>query len=191
MKLKSKVVIKEKGQSAVLPKSFKEMLVSLKWSSKVDLDLMAFYETKDGKKGAIYSKLLGGSHGDLNAHPFMELSGDEGVGAGGGDSEETMTIASLDNMAKVHIAALNYTAQSKGTPEAFGNYDGGITVKTDGQSEEDSFGLFLDSMEKGTIALIATIDNTGLTGPKLIKENEVLSLQDFVARVPQASVLTK
>lgn len=191
MQLKSKVVIKEKGQSAVLPSSFKEMLVSLKWTKDVDLDLMAFYETKDGQKGAIYTKNLGGSHGNLNAHPFMQLSGDEGVGAVGGDNEETMTISSLSNLAKVYIAALNYTAQSTGTPEAFGNYDGGITVKTDGQSEEDSFGMLLDSMDKGTVALVATIDNTGVAGPKLIKENEVLSLADFVAKVPQASVLAK
>jgi uncharacterized protein involved in tellurium resistance len=191
MQLKSKVVLKDKGQSAVLPASFNEMLVSLKWTKDVDLDLMAFYTTKDGQDGAVYTTNLGGSHGDLNAHPFMKLSGDAGVGAQGGDNQEDLTISKLDTMKKIFIAALNYTAQSKNTPEAFGDYDGGIQVKTDGQSDEDSFGLLLDSMEKGTVALIATIDNTGVAGPKLVKENRVMSLQDLVAAVPQAVCLTK
>jgi len=191
MQLKSKVVLKEKGSSAVLPSSFKEMLVSLKWTKDVDLDLMAFFDTKDGKKGGIYTNLLGGNLGDLNAHPFMKLSGDAGVGAQGGDNQEDLVISKLDNLAKIYIVALNYTVQQAGGSESFGDYDGGITVKTDGQKEEDSFGMLLDSMEKGTVALVATIDNTGVAGPKLIKENKVMSLADLVAAVPAASVLTK
>ena len=45
----------------------------------------------------------GGSLGSLNSFPFMELSGDEGVGAIGGNNRETMTIAKLDDIEELHI----------------------------------------------------------------------------------------
>jgi len=46
---------------------------------------MAFYKTKDGRTGGVYSdNYAGGSLGDLNGFPYIELSGDEGVGAAGG-----------------------------------------------------------------------------------------------------------
>ena len=47
--IKAKVVLKTKGHEAYIP--LKQMMVSLKWSSAVDLDLMAFYKAKDGPVG--------------------------------------------------------------------------------------------------------------------------------------------
>lgn len=35
--------------------TLENMLVHLTWTADVDLDLMAFYETKNGKAGAVYS----------------------------------------------------------------------------------------------------------------------------------------
>ena len=80
--------LKQKGASANLG-AFKQLKVSLIWTSAVDLDLMAFYKTKDGRTGGVYSdNYAGGSLGDLNAFPFLQLSGDEGVGATGGANQD-------------------------------------------------------------------------------------------------------
>ena len=77
---------------------FKQLKVSLIWTSAVDLDLMAFYKTKDGRTGGVYSNnYAGGSLGDLNQFPFIQLAGDEGVGALGGDNREDLRIANLDD----------------------------------------------------------------------------------------------
>ena len=43
----------------------------------------------------------GGTLGNLNGFPFIQLSGDAGVGAKGGDNEETLRIAKLDDLAEV------------------------------------------------------------------------------------------
>ncbi len=105
--IKPKVVLENKGDEAYV--SVKQLLVTLKWTADVDLDLMAFYETKDGKKGGVFSNLYpGGSLGSLNTFPYIELSGDEGVDAKGGDNEEVLRITKLDDMVEVYIT-INYT----------------------------------------------------------------------------------
>jgi len=190
MELKAKVILRDKGETVVLPSSFTEMKASLKWNDPVDLDLMAFYKTKDGKTGGVYTAQLGGSLGDLNASPFIKLSGDAGVGAQGGENQEDLIISKLDNIAELHLVALNYTAQQKlqkgeGTPPVFKDYDGGVEITTD----NESFGMLLDATEAGTVAYLCRIDNTGVT-PKLIRENRVMNLADFVAAVPAAACLS-
>ena len=90
--------LKQKGTSAQLG-AFNQLKVSLVWTSAVDLDLMAFYKTRDGRIGGVYSdNYNGGTLGELNAFPFMELSGDEGVGAKGGDNREELRITKLDDI---------------------------------------------------------------------------------------------
>src|SRR3989339_1334842 len=106
--LKAKVTLKSKGDEAYI--SVKQLMVTLKWSTSVDLDLMAFYKTKDGKTGAVYSdNYPGGVMGSLNSFPFIQLSGDAGVGAKGGDNEEVLRITKLDDTAELYIVTINYT----------------------------------------------------------------------------------
>jgi tellurite resistance protein TerA len=84
--------LKQKGSDAKIG-AFKQLKVSLIWTSAVDLDLMAFYKTKDRHTGGVYSdNYAGGSLGDLNQFPFIQLSGDEGVGAVGGENQEDVRI---------------------------------------------------------------------------------------------------
>ena len=101
--------LKQKGTSAQLG-AFKQLKVSLVWTSAVDLDLMAFYKTRDGRTGGVYSdNYNGGTLGELNSFPFMQLSGDEGVGATGGDNREELRITKLDDIEELFICALNFT----------------------------------------------------------------------------------
>lgn len=178
--LKAKVVLKEKGQEASI--SMKQLLVKLKWSSNVDLDLMAFYKKKDGTNGAVFSNLIpGGSLGSLNDSPYIQLSGDAGVGAHGGDNEEELRITKLDDIAELYIVTLNYTDASRRIESSFDKHDGGIVMIDD---KGESVSVPLDSSEKGNIAIIAKIDNTSPIGAKLINENRIVSLDTFKNEIP-------
>jgi len=188
MEIKEKVVLKDKGETKNLP-TVNQLLVSLGWTSEVDLDLMAFYKKKDGTVGGVYSKELGGSHGDLNAFPFMQLSGDAGIGAQGGDNEETLKIIKMDDIAKLQIVALNYTdAKAKNADASFSQYNGKISVVNE---TGEAFEIPLEATEKGTAALLCTIDNTSPVGATIKREDRVMSFEQFINDIEGANALTK
>lgn len=185
MEIRQKVTLNNKGEEAYV--SIKQLMVSLKWSTSVDLDLMAFYKAKDEQVGGVFSdNYPGGSLGSLNSFPFIELSGDEGVGAAGGDNEETLRITKLDDLAELYIVTLNYTDAVNKKQSAFNEYDGAVNVINDkGESVE----VPLTSPNKGHVAVICKIDNTSPMGAKLINMNDVMDLGDFVGTVPGANAL--
>jgi len=190
VQIREKYVLKDKDETATLP-TVEQLSVDLEWSSKVDLDLMAFYEKKDGTTGGVFSMNLGGSHGNLNQFPFMQLSGDEGVGATGGDNKETLLIGKLDpSISKLRIVALNYTdAKAQKATASFKNYNGRVTMVYSEKGE--AFEVPLQSSELGTAAWIATIDNSGPVA-KLKREDKVYAFGDkFIEAVPGAIELTK
>ncbi len=183
--LKAKVTLQKKGDEAYI--SVKQLMVTLKWTKDVDLDLMAFYKAKDSRTGGVFSdNYPGGSMGSLNEFPFIQLSGDAGVGAKGGDNEEILRITKLDDLAELYICTLNYTDASEKKDASFGNYDGGIVVIDD---KGESVAVPLDSTESGHVAVIAKIDNTGPMGAKLINENRIVTLETFFSDIPGANKL--
>jgi uncharacterized protein involved in tellurium resistance len=183
--LKAKVTLQTKGDAAYI--SVKQLMVTLKWTQDVDLDLMAFYKTKDGRTGGVFSDgYPGGSMGSLNSFPFIQLSGDAGVGAKGGDNEEVVRITKLDDMAEVYICTLNYTAASQKQDVAFNAYDGGVVIMDD---KGESVAIPLNSSDKGHVAVIAKIDNSSPMGAKLVNENRIVDLGTFGSTVPGANLL--
>lgn len=183
VELKSKVTLKEKGAEAYV--SLKQLMVTLSWRSSVDLDLMAFYKAKDGRVGGVYSEnYQGGSLGNLNNFPFIELSGDAGVGAKGGENEETLRITKLDDLAELYICTVNFTDAVKNQAVSFNNYDGRVTVLND---RGEAIEVPLDASQQGTVAVIARIDNSNMMGPKLINENTIMDWATFQSTVPGAA----
>jgi len=183
--LKAKVVLKSKGEEAYIP--VKQMLVSLNWTTAVDLDLMAFYKAKDGRVGAIYSSnYAGGSMGDLNAFPFIQLSEDAGVGAKGGKNQETIRVTKLDDIAELYICTINFTEAYKNKNTSFSNYDAHVMVMDD---KGDSVAVPLNSGDPGTVAVIAKIDNSSFMGAKMINLNQIMDIPSFQAAIPGASSL--
>lgn len=185
--IKAKVVLKQKGEEAFVP--VKQLMVQLKWTQSVDLDLMAFYKTKDGQAGGVFSdQYPGGNRGDLNAMPFMQLDQDAGVGATGGENQETLRITKLDDLQEVYICTLNYTDAVAGKEVSFADYDGHVMLMDD---TGESFGVPLDSTDKGHVVVIAKLDNSSAIGAKLINENRVMSIGDFLGQIPGAGILSK
>ena len=169
MELKSKVILKEKGDSTGIQLKQKNTSIihaKLSWTTAVDLDLHAFYKTKTGKLGHISFA----NKGSLDKEPYIMLDDDAGVGNTAGDNEENIRITHLDKLDSVLIAANIFKFLgflSKG--ENFANYDGKVIVTTDGG---DNIEVPLTSKEVGKWCVIAKLDNTG-PHPKLTNINTV------------------
>ena len=177
--------LKQKGANAQIG-AFKQLKVSLIWTSAVDLDLMAFYKTKDGRTGGVYSDgYAGGSLGDLNAFPFIQLSGDEGVGATGGDNREELRITKLDDFEELYICALNFTESSSQNPRVFAEYDAKVEVVTD---KGESHTVNLDSSKRGCVAVLCKFTSSFM-GAQLVNDSMVMDLDAFRQTVPGSSGL--
>lgn len=177
--------LKQKGANAIIG-DFKQLKVSLIWTSAVDLDLMAFYKTKDGRVGGVYSdNYAGGSLGDLNRFPFVQLSGDEGVGSVGGDNREELRISKLDDFEELYIVALNFTAASSGSDKVFANYDARVEVVTD---KGDSHSVALDSRQSGSVAVLCKF-TSGFIGTSLVNNSDVMAFENFKSVLPGASAI--
>ncbi len=177
--------LKQKGTKANIG-DFKQIQVSLVWTSAVDLDLMAFYKTKDGRVGGVYSaNYAGGSFGSLTQFPFIQLSGDAGVGAVGGDNREDLKIARLDDFEELYICALNFTDASSGANKVFANYDARVTVITD---KGESHTVSLDSTQQGQVAVICKF-MSGFISNELVNHSQVMSIEQFRREIPGADKL--
>ncbi len=183
--IKRKVTLDKKGDEAYV--SVKQLMVTLKWTVNVDLDLMAFYKAKNGQVGGVFSdNYPGGNLGNLNSFPFIELSGDEGVGASGGDNEEVLRITKLDELAELYIVSINYTDAIDNRQSTYSDYDGIVMVVNDrGEAVE----VPLNSPNRGHVAVICKIDNSSPMGAKLINMNDVMDLGDFLGTVPGANLI--
>ena len=160
--------IKSKNQSAVISSNFSQLMVNLSWTTPVDFDLFAVYETKQGRLGIVYY----GDMGDLNRFPSMQLSGDEGVGDTGGDNQESLIISSLTDMNYVWVCAWDYNAVTQSRKGRFDNCDLHMTVIDD----KGEYKLPLVDQRQGNTALVLTIDNTSPVLSKLINSSEVTTL---------------
>lgn len=161
--------LKQKGTSATVG-GFKQLMVTMKWTTAADFDLGAVYETKADKKGIVYF----GDMGDLNNFPYMQLSGDEGVGDTGGDNEEVMRITKLDDMKYVWIMCWDYGKVQDGSPARFKDSDISLSVMDD---KGTTHNVTLDTGDMGNVALLATIDNSAPIGAKLINTSKAGTLK--------------
>lgn len=160
--------LKQKGSEAFI--AIKQLMVSMKWTTAADFDLAAAYEGKDGKIGLVYF----GELGDLNNFPFLQLSGDEGVGDSGGDNEETMRITKLDDMKFVWILCWDYGMVQNGQGARFKDSDITLTIMDDAGK---STSVAIDSGDLGNVCCIATIDNVSPMGAKLINASKTGTLK--------------
>lgn len=161
----------QKGQSANLSDTFKQLKLTASWTEAADLDIAALYEKKDGSKGLVYF----GSLGDLNAFPFIKLDQDAGVGnkAAAGGNKETMKITKLDDMKTVHLLIWDYGNIERGEPGRFG---GSVKVALVDDTGTDHT-VSLDGSTIANIAVIATIDNSSPVGPKLTNTSKFGTLK--------------
>jgi tellurite resistance protein TerA len=169
MELKPKQVLQQKGQAGSLSLKSKGgtgIQAKMTWKKAVDLDLHAFYKTKDGKIGHVYF----GSPGSLAKMPHIALDKDAGVGNTAGNNEENIRIARLDHLASVIIATNIFRVFGfLSAGDNFAKYDGKVTITSD---TGDCIEIPLASEELGRWCVIAKIDNSG-GSPQVININRV------------------
>lgn len=172
-----------KGQQASLG-GIKQFMVSLKWTTAADFDLAVYYQAKDSSNGLIYfgghSNTAGRGNtqqpqlGNLNEFPFIQLSGDEGVGDTGGDNEETMRVMSLDEMTSVWIVCWDYGAVESGSPARFTGSDVTVSLMDDSGTSHD---VKLDAGAIGNTAVVAKIDCSSPMGASFVNMSEATTLK--------------
>lgn len=185
--LKRRIILETKGDETDV--SVRELVVILKWTADVDLDLLAFYQTKDGRTGGVFSENYpGGTLGNLEKFPFIELDHDAGVQPSYGEKEEMLRISELGDMAEVYIVTINYTDAVADIPSAFRDYDGSVSVMNE---RWESIEVPLNSPEKGHVAVICKIDNTSHVRAKLVNLNKIMDFKDFMAAIPGANMFVR
>jgi tellurite resistance protein TerA len=170
-----KITLK-RGDRAKLTKSA-QIGAKLTWTKPVDLDLHAFYKTKEGLFGHVYYD----NKGNLYQPPCIQLDTDAGVDDTGGDNEENLTIKSLAHVESVLIATNIYRRFGfLSFGDNFAKYDGRVVIETNGG---DHIEVPLDSEKVGKWCVIAKIDNSDPSEPYAININQVQksepSLEDF------------
>ena len=177
--------LNEKG-AYVSISEFNKLKVELVWTSPVDLDLMVFYKTREGLVGGVFSDHYeGGSLGDLEHAPWIELSGDAGVGASDGEKREVLHIARMDSFEQLCVCALNFTDASADSRGVFANYDAHVKVTTD---QGEAFRVNLASDEPGSVAMICKLLPTFL-GSDLVNTSEVMTVERLRQVAPGAEEL--
>lgn len=156
-------VLEKRGESIALPidctldnnsNTHKPIVVTLRWTASVDLDLHAFALTQDDQLVHIdFSK-----PGRVDKEPFIALEKDDGVGGQEGYHEENLTLTNIPKYKKI-LFATNifrfwgiFAIQSE-----FGTYNSSVLVNAQGIMME----VKLHTQEKGNWALIAMIQTNG------------------------------
>ena len=153
-------VILKTGESARLniDQPIEWIKARLAWTAKRDLDLHAFYRTKDGSdKHVFFGNKI---EKDVN------LDVDAGVGDRGGQNVENMGISSLENIEAILFATNIYKWHGG---ESYADYDGKVVVTT---NNGDDITVPLSSQQRAAWCVIAKIDNRG-QGPEVVNVNAV------------------
>ncbi len=132
MELQQKIVLKKKNETHSLsPASLAGAIITLIWTSLLDLDVMMFFKKKDGTLGGVFSDEYPG--GDLHGS-FAEHSGDAGVECEAGEKSETITLKQIpDDIEQIDVMCLDYTAASEGRKTSFSELMAKISIQAPGQ----------------------------------------------------------
>ena len=139
-----------------------EVKVQLEWGAKVDLDLAAFYTTKNGITGQVDYR--------IKDAPGIRLDTDAGVDEKGGRNEENITITALDWYKEIWFATFLFS--SMGT---YSDYDGRVTLTT---NNGDDIQVPLTSTENKRYLLIAKLTN-GPDGPTFSTLNKAVECEEL------------
>ena len=159
-------VVLSTGESTTLNTSsgpITNIAVKLQWTKAIDLDLHAFYLTKDGNEHHVCFTDLDAGHG-------IRLDKDSGVGDVAGANEENLTVATLDNIDRI-LFATNIFGGKK-SDDRFSNYDGKIQFATNHGQVID---VPLQAQEKGNWCVLSLMDSSNQNTPVVTSINEVIN----------------
>ncbi len=144
---------------------FRQFLISMKWTTASDFDLAVVYEAESGRQDLVFS----GQSGDPNAFPYIHAFMAEGIGDIGECNEENMRISKLTGIRYLWVLCWDYGKIQEGASACFKS--GGISLSVTGANGKEHT-VLLNADGNGNVALIATIDNSGADGPRLINNSK-------------------
>lgn len=155
-----------------------KLTLQLCWASNVDLDLHAFYRSKTGRFGHVYF----GKKGNIKQPPYMQLREDAGVLQMHGHKIEQLTVYNLAYFDYLLIACNAFKLLGFSDRQSnFADYSSVLKIDSD---KGDSLLMPLNAAETGNWCVIAKLDNTLLSAPKLLCLNRVQkqepTLNDFI-----------
>jgi len=185
IKLLPKKILK-KNESAII--TFNERCrVRWIWDSEKDYDLCAFFKTKNGEEGGVFSNEYTGKKNDLGyleRFPFMTFTVDDQALLDLTPIFEEITISSLTEMEKVFFCIIGYTPALKNELTKF---------KGEFELISDT-GLYFEiptvTSKKGQVLVIARVDiddNTLL----LSSVQRVLGLGEAYNEIPGFNLICK
>lgn len=154
----SRRVVLSVGESARLNTSrpITRINIKLQWTAAVDLDLHAFFRTKNGEEKHVYF----GNKSEVH----ICLDTDAGVGNRGGQNEENLTITSLGGFEEILFATMIFPKEG-----SYADYDGRVAVQT---NNGDDIVVPLTSRERADWCVIAKLTNAA-NGPTVANINRV------------------
>jgi uncharacterized protein involved in tellurium resistance len=151
---------------------------------------MAFYKTKEGEVGGVYSSLYSDKGpGSLSEFPYMQLQGDAGVlGDQSGRKEEILKISKFDHIEELYLVAVNFTDAARNQSSSFAQFDGRVEVSNE---EGKTITVVLASTETGSSAVFARIENSNeLMGAVLWNESRVFDFKSLRTEIPGANAVS-
>jgi len=161
----SRHLVLNTGESTTLSTSngpITNVAVKLKWTKAVDLDLHAFYMTRDGKEHHVSFMNKDAGHG-------IRLDQDSGVGDTAGANEENLTVSTLEGIDRILFATNIYGG--KKSNDRFANYDGKIQFTTNHGQVID---VPLQAQQKGNWCVLSILDNSGQNSSVVTSINAVI-----------------
>ena len=164
--------IGKNGESAIIDR-YNSILVLFKWFTTHDLDFGAYYEAAGNRRGFLYCN----DEGDLKAFPKI-LYGDAGVhGYPEPYSVEQLRIDRDGEIERIRLMCFSFDYFSGDDPIPFHEIDMMVEIYV-----YDKIGAIYEIVPAftgtGNCACLATIENIGETGVKIINEDRTGSF-DF------------
>lgn len=160
-------VFTQKDEMVELHPQTHQLTLQLNWTCGIDLDLHAFYRSKNGRFGHVYF----GKKGNIKQPPYMQLRKDAGVLQTQGNKTELLKVYNLEYLDYLLIASNVFKLLGfSDNQESFADYGGQLCISSD---KQDSLMMPLNSTEIGKWCVIAKLDNTLANAPKMIYLNRV------------------
>ena len=166
----STIILNQTGEQHQLPHN--DLTVILDWVEPVELDLMAFYQSCDGKIGVVYYA----DQGKLDKFPHIALNDEQGMTQMLGERQMELRIANVS--AHQHIFLMGYTYNQ--SVSNFSRFGATLSLYSD---RGPTWTLELNATQIGQWYIIAQIDNQNFDVPQLINLNRVQTEQPDIRRL--------
>jgi hypothetical protein len=183
LKNKQSIALKE-SKEFLFNKKIEVTLSIIGIDFEEDIYFAAFFVTKEGRNGGVFSKEYRGIKTDVGSRhefPFMLLLGDSK------ENEETIQIFNLQEIDSVFLTVINYRACIEDSPLNFNDSKCSINLITDyGDNLEISE---INNSEKGMVYQIGRIyHNNGSF--ILTNDGLVMNLSEAFKKIPGFSLIT-